>query len=297
MLNGRPVWIDLGNSPHVLFFAPVIAELRRRGVTTVVTARDFAQTVPLCERLGIGAEVVGRHGGGGLAGKAGSLAVRVRELRSFAERTIRRSRSVTTPTRRPVAARSLRIPVMTAMDYEFQPANHLAFRCADLVAVPDTFPLDRLRAPGRAAGRDVALRRPQGAHRPRRVQAGAGLSGRQGVAGDRPVIVVRPPAAMALYHRFDNPLFGSLLGRLQRDRDLRTLVFARTPEQAVDLRRDGFDDLLWQGKALDGRQLVAAADAVVSAGGSMNREAAVLGTPAYSMYAGELAAVDRAHGR
>ena len=73
MLAGRPVWIDLGNSPHVLFFAPVIAELHRRKVTTVVTARDFAQTVPLCERFGIDAEVIGQHGGGGLGGKAASL--------------------------------------------------------------------------------------------------------------------------------------------------------------------------------------------------------------------------------
>jgi uncharacterized protein len=294
MLDGRPVWIDLANSPHVLFFAPVIAELHRRDVATVVTARDFAQTVPLCERLGIGAEVVGRHGGGSLAGKARSLTARVRGLRSFAERTHPALAVSHNSYAQAAAARSLRIPVMTAMDYEFQPANHLAFRCADLVAVPDVFPLDRLRAQGA---------RPTRTWRYAGLKEHIGLAGfapepgylaAHGVAGDRPVIVVRPPAATALYHRFENPLFGRLLRHLQRDRDLRTLVFARTPEQAAALRQEGFDDLLWHGETLDGRQLVAGADAVVSAGGSMNREAAVLGTPAFSIYAGRLAAVDRA---
>ena len=294
MARARPVWIDLANSPHVLFFAPVIAELHRRDVATVVTARDFAQTVPLCERFAIRAEIVGRHGGGGLAGKARSLVARVRELRRCAART-RPALAVSHNSYAQTAAgRSLRIPVMTAMDYEFQPANHLAFRCADLVAVPNAFPLDRLRAQG---ARPAKTWRYLGLKEHIALAGFApepGYLAAHGVAGDRPVIVVRPPAATALYHRFENPLFERLLRRLQRDDDVRTLVFARTPEQAATLRQEGFDDLLWQGKALDGRQLVAGADAVVSAGGSMNREAAVLGTPAYSIYAGKLAAVDRA---
>ncbi len=294
MLGGRPVWIDLGNSPHVLFFAPVIAELHRRGAATVVTARDFAQTVPLCERFGIEAEVIGRHGGGGLGAKARSLAARVRALRGFAARTRPAVAVGHNSYAQTVAARSLGIPVVTAMDYEFQPASHLAFRCADLVAVPDVFPLDRLRAQGA---------RPAKTWRYRGLKEHIALAGfvaepdylaTHGVGTDRPVIVVRPPATMALYHRFENPLFGRLLRRLQGDPGLRVLTLPRTGEQAAALAREGFGELLWRGEPLDGRELVAGADAVVSAGGSMNREAAVLGTPAYSIYAGKLAAVDRA---
>jgi len=106
------------------------------------------------------------------------------------------------PSAQAAAARSLRLPVMTAMDYEHQPANNLAFRCADLVAAPEVFPLDRLLAQGARPGRTwrypglkehIAL-------------AGftpdPGYLGRAGIDASRPALVVRPPADLALYHRF-----------------------------------------------------------------------------------------------
>jgi predicted glycosyltransferase len=293
-VNDRPVWVDLGNSPHVLFFAPVLAELHRRGVATIVTARDYAQTVPLCERFGIDAEVIGRYGGGGLVGKGRSLAERVRGLRSFAARTrptVAVSHNAYSQT---IAARSLGIPVMTSMDYEYQPANHLAFRCADLVAVPDVFPLDRLRAQGARAGKTWRFPGLKEHISLAGFVADPAYLAAHGIDGGGPLVVVRPPAGTALYHRFENPLFARLLRRLQLDTGLRTIVLPRTLEQTTTLEQEGFGDLLWRGDALDGRQLVADADAIISAGGSMNREAAVLGTPAYSIYAGKLAAVDRA---
>jgi predicted glycosyltransferase len=292
-----PVWIDLANSPHVLFFQPVIDELHRRGVETTVSARDFAQTVELCRLLGIDAEVVGRHGGASLAGKVTNLAGRVRALRAFARKhhpTVAVSHNSYAQA---LAGRSLGIPVVTAMDYEFQPANHLAFRCAKLVVVPDVFPLDVLRRQG--ARLDRTWRYPG-------LKEEIALAGfvpdpeylrHSGIDDTQSVVVVRPPAHMALYHRFENPLFGALLERLERlRRDGQALVvlLPRTPTQAASLDSEGFGALLWRDKPLDGRQLIAGADAVISAGGSMNREAAVLGTPAYSVYAGRLAAVDRA---
>ena len=152
-MSTAPVWIDLANSPHVLFFRPVIDQLHRRGVQTVVTARDFAQTTQLCTRFGIDAEVIGRHGGASIGGKLLGLAQRVRGLRAFAQRTRPCAAASHNSYSQAVAARSLHVPVMTAMDYEYQPANHLAFRCADLVAVPEAFPLDRLLAQGARPGR------------------------------------------------------------------------------------------------------------------------------------------------
>ncbi len=294
-----PVWIDLANSPHVLFFQPVIAELHRRGVSTVVSARDFAQTVELCRLWDIEAEVVGAHGGAGLAGKASNLVGRVRALRAFARAEAPSVAVSHNSYAQAVAGRTLGLPVVTAMDYEFQPANHLAFRCASLVAVPDVFPLDLLRRQGA---------KPSKVWRYSGLKEQVALAGftpdpgyleRAGVAqpGGPPVVVVRPPADMALYHRFQNPLFAELLALLKDERHhdaMRVLVLSRTAEQAASIEQAGFGELIWKGAALDGRQLVAAADAVISAGGSMNREAAVLGTPAYSIYAGTLAAIDRA---
>ena len=287
------VWIDLANSPHVLFFEPVIAELQRREVEVRVTARDFAQTAPLSRRLPVPVEVLGVHGGAHLAGKGRALAGRVARLRRWgraAQPSVAVSHNSYAQT---AAARSLGIPVMTAMDYEFQPANHLAFRCADLVAVPDVYPLDALRR--------------QGA-KPRSTWRYPGLKEEITLAGFEPrpayleslgidtstsVVVVRPPADMALYHRFENPLFARLLQLLADDESLTVLLLPRTLEQAGRLAAAGFGELLWRGEVLDGPNAIAAADAVLSAGGSMNREAALLGTPAFSVYAGRLGGVDR----
>jgi uncharacterized protein len=286
-----PVWIDLANSPHVLFFSPVIQALSARGIDVLVTARDFAQTVDLCKLYGLDCTVIGTHGGAGIPGKLSNLYRRVRQLSAFV-RDVRPSVAVSHNSyTQLVAARSLRIPCMTAMDYEHQPANHLAFRAADVVAVPEALPLRTIRLQGAS---------------PRKTWRYAGIKEHISLAGFRPsegylrsvgldpdlvTVVVRTPADMALYHRFENVLFRSILERL-RSQDVQAVVLARTPSQADGLERDGFGDLLWRGPALDGRELVAAADLVVSAGGSMNREAAVLGTPAYSVYAGAPAAVD-----
>jgi uncharacterized protein len=288
--NG-PVWIDLANSPHVLFFEPIIAELRRRDVEVVVTARDFAQTLALCDLYGIEHTPVGVHGGAGIAGKLGNLYQRVAQLRGAvadAAPSVAVSHNSYTQV---LAASTMRIPSMTAMDYEYQPANHLAFRLADLVALPEALPVDVTRRQGagdrktwRYAGikEDISL----AGFRP--------LPGYLGSVGLDPAAVtaiVRPPADMALYHRFENTLFASVLERL-RASSTQVVLLPRTPAQAEALAGQGFGDMVWAGPVLDGREVVAAADLVVSAGGTMNREAAALGVPAFSVYAGRPAAVD-----
>jgi len=292
-VSPRPVWIDLANSPHVHFFRPVLRELESRGVPTVVTARDFAQTTRLCEHFGLEVQVLGSHGGASVRGKGLNLADRVRLLVAFA-RAARPAVAVSHNSyAQAVAGRLSGVPVVTAMDYEFQPANHVAFRCASLVAVPEAFPLDQLCRQGarphttwryRGLKEDIALAG---------FEPDPGYLDRVGVDTSRPVVVVRPPADMALYHRFENTLFPHLLRRLRASDDVGVVLLPRTDEQAALLEADGFGGLLWRGDVLDGRQLAAGADAVVSAGGSMIREAVVLGTPAYSIYAGRLGAVDR----
>ncbi|HYG11800.1 MAG TPA: DUF354 domain-containing protein, partial [Pyrinomonadaceae bacterium] len=105
--------------------------------------------------------------------------------------------------------------------------------------------------------------------------------------------VVRPPARDALYHRFDNELFDALLEHLRAQRDARIVLLARTRAQREEFgARHGSGNVIMPRAALDGATLIAAADLVVSAGGTMNREAAALGVPAATVYAGEWAAVD-----
>src|SRR5262252_4730585 len=81
------VWIDLTNSPHVLVMRPVIELLRADGHEVRVTARDYAQTIALCSRIGIAHTAIGRHRGERLAAKAAGLA-----SRSFAGRAPRPAR-------------------------------------------------------------------------------------------------------------------------------------------------------------------------------------------------------------
>ncbi len=300
-----PVWIDLANSPHVLFFQPVIAELHRRGIHTVVSARDFAQTVELCGSWASSAEVVGGHGGsrpGGQGGQPGRPRARAAQVRQV--QLARRWPSATTPTPRPSRGGLSGIPVVTAMDYEFQPANHLAFRCASLVVVPDVFPLDVLDAPGCQARQGLALPRAQGGDRAGRFRARPRVSAAcrrpgQGAADDTRGGDRRPTPGR---HGPLPPLREPAVRRVAREAGAAPPRRTELPWSCSPARRHR--PRRWRARAsadFSGKATPSTADSSSprptrssARAGSMNREAAVLGTPAYSIYAGKLAAVDRA---
>ena len=292
------IWIDLANSPHVPFFRALAGEFAARGHKFEVTAREFAQTVELARAAGLGPEVVGGHGGGRLSGKAGNLAGRAWALARWA-RGRRFDLAVGHNAYSQVlAARASGLRAVTLMDYEHQPANHLAFRLASRVVVPEAFPEEALRRFGA---------------RPRRVRRYSGIKEDVYLADFAPdpsfpellrerfgldltrdtLVVVRPPAREALYHRFENELFGELLARLLAPPRVKVVLLARNGAQREEIAsRFRSDNLIAPREALDGANLVAAADLLVSAGGTMNREAAALGTPAATIYAGRPAALD-----
>ncbi|HEX6185610.1 MAG TPA: DUF354 domain-containing protein [Pyrinomonadaceae bacterium] len=293
------IWIDLANSPHVPFFRALAGEFRARGHEVAATAREFAQTIELAEAAGLSPTVVGGHGGGRLSGKAGNLVGRARALARWA-----RGRGFDLAVghnsySQIVAARLLSLRSVTLMDYEHQPANHLAFRLASRVVVPSAFPEEALR---RSGARRAKVRRYEGikedvyladfAPDPRFPEL---LRERFDVELERDtLVVVRPPASEALYHRFENELFTELLARLLAQPRARVVLLARSDAQRESLsaRFSSSENLVAPREALDGANLVAAADLVVSAGGTMNREAAALGVPAATVYAGRWAAVD-----
>ena len=281
------VWIDLTNSPHVLVMRPVIERLRDRGDDVEVTARDFAQTLGLCERFGIAHTAIGRHRGGSLGAKARGLGERSLALARWARR--RRfdlalghgSNDVT------VAAALLRIPSSTTFDYEWATVQHnVNCRLARAVVVPDAIPPERLYRVG-ARGK---LRRYPGLKEEYYLadfEPDAGVLGELGLDCEQPIAVVRTPPAVSLYHRFENDLFARVLDRLS---GAQVVVLPRTPEQRTDLERHG--GFIIPTRAIDAQSLVAYADLVVSAGGTMNREAVALGTPVYTIFEGRLGAVD-----
>ena len=292
------IWIDLANSPHVPFFRALAGEFEARGHEVLWTAREFAQTVELAEAAGLRPEVLGGHGGGKLSGKAGNLVGRAWALARWA-RGKRFGLAVSHNSYSQVlAARALGLRVVTLMDYEHQPANHLAFRLASRVVVPESFPEEALR---RFGARPRKVRRYRGIKEDVYLadfepdpEFGGLLMERFGIDLSRDtLVVVRPPAREALYHRFENELFDGLLTRLLASPHVKVVLLARTDAQREEIvSRCGAGNLYAPREALDGANLVAAADLLVSAGGTMNREAAALGVPAATVYAGRRAALD-----
>src|SRR5690349_14675154 len=145
------LWIDLANSPHVPFFSALVDRFTAAGHHVEITARDFAETVPLATAAGFNAGVIGKHGGSEVSGKAGNLVARAWELAKWARKR-RFDLAVSHNSYSQIlAARSLRIKTITMMDYEHQPANHLAFRFASRIIVPASFPASDLRRFGARA--------------------------------------------------------------------------------------------------------------------------------------------------
>jgi predicted glycosyltransferase len=288
------IWIDLANSPHVPFFRALIPEFVARGHQVEITARDFAQTVELATKARMTPHVIGGHGGGSITGKAGNLIGRAGALRKWArDRGFDLAISHNSYAHIAAAA-ALGIKTVTLMDYEHQPANHLAFRLASRVIVPRAFPAAELRRFG-ASTRKV--KRYDGTKEDVYLAdftldaAFAETLRGLGVASEDVLVVARPPAREALYHRFENELFDELLMRLSTRHDVKVILLPRSEAQRAEYETRKLNVIVPRA-ALDGANLIAAADLVISAGGTMNREAAALGVPAVSVYAGKWAAID-----
>ena len=285
------VWVDLTNSPHVLVMRPLIAAMREDGHEVEVTARDFAQTLELCERLGVDHTAIGRHRGERLASKGLGLASRSLALvrwargRRFDVAVGHGSNDVM------VAAAVLRIPSATAFDYEFAKVqHHVNCRLARAVVVPEAIPPERLHP----YGADGKLRRYEGLKEEYYLadfQPDEAVLNELSVDRSRPLVVVRTPPEVSLYHRFENPLFRGVLERL-RGSDAQAVVLPRTAAQREELELMG--GFTVPERAIDAQSLVSFADLVISAGGTMNREAVALGTPVYTTFEGRLGAVDEA---
>jgi predicted glycosyltransferase len=290
------VWIDITAPAHVLVFRPLIEIMRGRGDEVEITARDYAQTLELLELHGLEADaVMGRHAGRSRLQKARQMTHRLGELRKWARgrdfdiALAHGSHELT------ISARRLGIPSSTTFDYEFATLQHqLGCRAATRVVVPDAIPPERLKPYGVRPPKLVQYPGLKEEYYLADFEPDHSLLERFGADPARVLVVLRPPPDVSLYHRHSNPLFPQTLEHLGRAEDVSAIVLPRTEEQREYVSGLALPSVIVPEGAVDAQSLIALADLVVSAGGTMNREAAALGVPVYTTYGGRLGGVDEA---
>jgi uncharacterized protein len=287
------IWIDLANSPQVLFFQPIIRELEQYGHETIITSRAFAQTIELADKAGLTHTPIGGHAGeNGLLASLWVNFQRARQqLQFLADQPIDLAISHNAYAQA-MAAFMRRLPFATTMDYEHQQGNHLPFRVARLVIVPEAFPNALLKR----FGAKHVYKYPGVKEQIYLSDFTPDLAFRQkvGLDPEKIIVLLRPPATWALYHQgFENHLWGQIIEVLGRRADVTTVFLPRIPAQRTAIQQLNLPGLWIPDTVLDGPNLIWISDLVLSAGGTMNREAAVLGVPAYTIFAGKLGAVDQ----
>jgi uncharacterized protein len=293
--KGKKIWIDLDNSPHVPFFAPIIEELRKRGHTVLLTARDCFQVCDLADLMHLDYRRVGRHYGKHTFWKLTGLGLRSLQLLPEIVRD-RPQLAISHGSRSQlVAANLLGIPSVTVADYEF--AKIWMLVRPSWVITPEVIPSDRMNCPSERVLNYPGIK--EDVYVPRfkpdsSIVTRLGLNGSSGI-----IVLIRPPATEAHYHRPEtDELFSSVLTFLASRPDVKMLLLPRNERQANDIRGK-WATLFSKGQAFipsqvtDGLNLIWHSDLVISGGGTMNREAAALGVPVYSIFRGETGAVDR----
>jgi uncharacterized protein len=286
------VWIDCTAAAHPLVLRPIIDRLQARGHHVRVTAREYGQTLGVLDRLGIPYEAVGRHAGASLARKVGAVASRSFSLARWAR-----------PHRFDLAlghgsvdlgvvSAILRIPSVQMQDYEHAGIQRqLAFRVARRVLVPESIPPEAMRHAGASA--DKLFRYPglKEDYYLADFQPNPAVLDELGIDSSDVLVVMMPSPETSAYHA-SNPLEERVLDRLQDTEGVVCVVIPRTEAQAQRVRDRDAASLVVRDRAIDAQSLIALADLVVSAGGTMNREAVALGTPAYTIFSGRMGAVD-----
>lgn len=292
--EGQTIWIDLDNSPHVPFFRPIIQQLQNRGNRVLITARDCFQVCGLAEQLHLDCKPIGRHYGKNRIMKLIGLGIRTLQLLPLARRA-RPALAVSHGSRSQlVAAKLLGIPTLQIADYEF--AKIWAVVTPSWAMTPSMIPNDAmklsgdriLKYPGIKEDVYVASFTPQD-----------GIRQELGISENEILVTMRPPASEAHYHSPDSDkLFKATIEHLAPMPEVRIVVLPRTPKQGSEITAAwpelcANQKLFIPERVVDGLNLIWHSDLVISGGGTMNREAAALGVPVYSIFRGTIGAVDQ----
>jgi uncharacterized protein len=290
----RKIWIDFDNSPHVPFFLPVIAELERRGYRVLLTARDAYQVCELVEFFHLQCKVIGGHWGKNRFLKVFGTALRAVRLTAWILKN-KPDIAVAHGSRGQVlSSLATGLPVIAIWDYEH--TSTMGPFKADYAFVPNLIPdsvqvrcrKKSFRYPGFKENVYVAGLNPDPSVRQQ-----------LGIDETDLVVTVRPPASEAHYHNAEaESLLDAALNLLNERLHVRTILLPRNARQADELRKQwgtwiAKRKIVIPDRVVDGLNLIWLSDLVISGGGTMNREAAALGVPVYSIFRGPLGSVDR----
>jgi hypothetical protein len=286
------VWVDCTAAAHPLVLRPIIERVEAAGHEVEVTAREYGQTVGLLRRLGIPHTVVGRHGGASLVGKAAAVVRRSPALARWAHGRGFELALGHGSVDLAVVSTLLRIPSVQMQDYEHAGLQRkLAFRAARRVLAPEAIPVEAMRRAGAAPGKLFRYAGLKEDYYLADLRPDAAVLAELGVDPARVLAVVRPPPETSAYHE-RNPVYARVIDRLAADESTVAVVIPRTAVQGEAIRGRNDPSLIVPERAIDAQSLIAFADLVVSAGGTMNREAVALGTPVYTIFSGRIGAVD-----
>lgn len=290
----KKIWIDLDNTPHIPFFAPIMEELEQRGYSVFLTARDCFQVCALADLFHFQYLRVGRHYGRRTVMKALGTSFRALQLLPSIWRE-KPDIAVSHGSRSQLLAATLaNLPSLVIFDYEF--AKPLPGLNPTWAMVPEIIPdsavqlthCELLKYPGIKEDVYVPTFKPDPA-----------LKADLGLAEDSVIVTLRPPANEAHYHNpASETLLEAVIDKLSHTAKTKVVLLPRNEKQAAALRTS-WPGLFSEGRlmipdhAVDGLNLIWHSDLVISGGGTMNREAAALGVPVYSIFRGTIGAVDR----
>jgi len=288
------VWVDCTAAAHPLVLRPVIERLQAQGHEVFITAREYGQTLGILDRLGLPYTTVGEHGGASRLGKARALGGRSGRLAKVVWE------------RRPqlaighgsvdlaVVSACFRFPSVQMQDYEFaRLQRQIAFRLATRVLAPESIPVERLRRIGAKQKKLVRYPGLKEEYYLADFEPDPAVLGELGLDRKKVIVVLRPPPETSEYHA-PNDIYAATVRRLAAAEEAQAVIVPRTEEQGAAARALGAANLIVPERAIDAQSLIAHADLVVSAGGTMNREAVALGTPVFTTFTGEMGGVDEA---
>jgi hypothetical protein len=284
------IWIDLDNTPHIPFFRPIIRELEQRGYEVVLTARDAYQVCEMASTYGLHPTVIGRHYGKHRLWKLLGFLYRTLQLVPFALRE-KPALALNHGSRSQLfLCNLLRIPSVTIMDYEH--GKGIPGVRPTWMIVPDAFPDGLTTIPVRRySGIKEDVYAPE-------FKPDSSILGQLGLSDLDLIVTVRPPASEAHYHNAEGEvLFEAFINRVCDMDGVKAVVLPRNKRQEAQIRSANprwFRDskIIIPPTVVDGLNLLWHSDLAVSGGGTMNREAAALGVPVYSIFRGKKAAVD-----